>query len=672
MSLASGLCEGTADRLGATPDEKGVNFALFSAHAEKVELCLFDGAGERKRLALPARTGDIWHGHLAGAQPGLRYGYRVYGPYDPANGHRFNPHKLLIDPCARALTASFEWNDLHCGYTVGDPRGDLSFDDRDNAHMMAKSIVVDSLAPSPAAVRPRSDVIYELHVRGMTMRHSGVPERLRGTMSGLAHPSVLRHLRDLGIGWVELMPVAPSAMNRRLATAGLRNYWGYNPINFFAVEPRYLAGGAIDEFRAAVDAFHEAGIAVILDVVFNHCGEEDEYGPTVSLRGIDNASYYRLAADKRRYADVTGCRNTLNTAHPQVRRMVIEALRYWAETMAVDGFRFDLAVTLGRDGGDFSADAALLTEIARDPVLGKLKLIAEPWDLGPDGYQLGRFPPPWSEWNDKFRDGVRRFWRGDRGSPGELATRLAGSRDMFAGRSAAGVNFVTAHDGFALADLVSYDRKHNEANLENDADGANENWSWNCGAEGPTDDPSIRARRAQQMRNLLATLLLANGTPMLRAGDEIGHSQLGNNNAYCQDNETSWLDWDRADSALTAFSSRLVELRRQGLALDGEGADWQWLNADGKAMRASDWSAVDAHALMVLRAGGARAVLLLLNNGSDAVRIRLPQAPRGRWHVLLSTAPAAISDGDRPDGTFALPGRCLVLCADGREGPASP
>ena len=672
MSLASGLCEGTADRLGATPDEKGVNFALFSAHAEKVELCLFDGGGARTRLAMPARTGDIWHGYLAGAQPGLRYGYRVYGPYDPANGHRFNPHKLLIDPCARALTGSFEWNDLNCGYTVGDPRGDLSFDRRDNAHLMPKSIVAGGLTASSAAVRPRSDVIYELHVRGMTMRHPEVPAPLRGTVPGLTHPSVLRHLGDLGIGWVELMPVTPSAMSRRLAEAGLRNYWGYNPINFFAVEPRYLAGGAPAEFRAAVEAFHAAGIAVILDVVFNHCGEEDEYGPTVSLRGIDNASYYRLADDKRRYVDVTGCRNTLNTAHPQVRRMVIEALRHWAQTMAVDGFRFDLAVTLGRDGGDFSADAALLTEIARDPVLGTLKLIAEPWDLGPGGYQLGRFPPPWSEWNDKFRDGVRRFWRGERESTGELARRLAGSRDMFAGRSAAGINFVTAHDGFTLADLVGYDRKHNEANLENNADGANENWSWNCGAEGPTGDPSIRALRAQQMRNFLATLLLAKGTPLLRAGDEIGHSQFGNNNAYCQDNATSWLDWDRADPALVALVSRLVELRQQNPVLGGELTDWQWFNVDGKAMRASDWLVADAHALAALRAGDAHAVLLLLNNGGDPVRVRLPQAPRRRWHVLLATAPAAVSDGDRPDDTFALPGHCLVLCADGTEGPVPP
>lgn len=666
MPSAIALNEGSASALGAVPDGAGVNFALFSAHAEKVELCLLENGRERARLPLPARTGDIWHGHLKGAENGLQYGYRVYGPYDPARGHRFNPHKLLVDPCARALTSSFAWSDENCGYIVGDRHGDLSFDKRDNAHLVPKSIVLAESARA-SGLRPTGDSIYELHVRGMTMRHPDVPERLRGTLAGLTAAPVLDHLRGLGIGAVELMPVTPAAMSRRLAQAGLINYWGYNPINFFAVEPRLMAGPG-DDLRSAVARFHDAGIAVILDMVFNHSGEEDEFGPTISFRGIDNASYYRLAEDKRRYVDWTGCKNTLNTAHPMVRRMILESLRHWAG-QGVDGFRLDLAVTLGRDEvGEFSPHAALLAEIAADPVLAKLQLIAEPWDLGPDGYRPGSFEPPWAEWNDKFRDRVRRFWRGE-GGVGELATRLAGSSDLVPGRPEASVNFVTAHDGFTLADLAAYAVKHNAANLEDGRDGTEQNFSDNGGVEGPSDDPAIVARRAQRVRNFLATLLLSAGRPMLRAGDEFGHSQSGNNNAYCQDNDISWLDWPAADPALIAFTRDLLALRRAHPGLRGEGADPLWFSEHGELMTEADWNDGHRHLLGMLCADGGTAVLLLLNGGSDEVRFILPPSPREPWHVRLSTSAQGTQRVHAAGDGFALPAHSLVLFADREEGP---
>ena len=665
MSSPLKLSDGSADRLGASFDGTGVNFALFSAHAEKVELCLFDAERERTRLPLVARTGDVWHGRLEGAQPGLRYGYRVSGPYDPQNGHRFNPHKLLIDPCAAALSATFEWNDLHCGYSVGDRAGDLSFDTRDNASLMPKSVVVAETI-APAMRKPvNSDVVYELHVRGTTMRHPDVPERLRGTLAGLGEPKFVRHLQDLGIGTVELMPVTPVAMRRELAVAGLRNYWGYNPINFFAVEPRYLAGGRPDEFRRTVATLHEAGIAVVLDLVFNHSGEGDEFGPTISLRGIDNASYYRLADDKRRYVDWTGCRNTLNTAHPQVRRMILEALRHWAARTGVDGFRFDLAVTLAREDGPFSPHALLLEEIARDPLLGKLRLIAEPWDLGPDGYQLGHFPPPWSEWNDRFRDGARRYWRGDASARGELMTRVSGSRDLFGGDMRRSVNFVTAHDGFTLSDLVSYERKHNDANLEQNADGTSNNLSWNCGAEGPTEDWSVLTRRAQQTRNMLATLLLSAGTPMLRAGDEIGHSQRGNNNAYCQDNEISWLDWANADHELIAFTRDMIRLRHDiPLFCSGE-REPAWIAPSGEPIQPRD----GAQAFGALRGDPGQRILALFNGSGSDVSFTLPDPLHGGWRLTFSTG--QVPDESPFEGTFALPPHSLVLFADREEVPAA-
>ncbi len=536
---------------------------------------------------------------------------------------------------------------------------------------MPKSVVVGEVVAVALGARPASDVIYEMHVRGMTMRDPGVPEAVRGTLAGLAQPKVVGYLRSMGIGAVELMPVTPVATSRRLASAGLRNYWGYNPINFFAVEPYYLAGGGLPEFRGAVEAFHEAGIAVILDMVFNHSGEEDEFGPTVSLRGIDNASYYRLADGGRHYIDWTGCRNTLNTAHPEVRRMVIQALRHWAET-GVDGFRLDLAVTLGRDGGQFSPHEILLTEIVRDPVLGKLKLIAEPWDLGPEGYRLGGFLAPWREWNDRFRDGVRRFWRGDNWTVGEFATRISGSHDIFGGRSSASVNFMAAHDGFTLADLVAYNHKRNDANLENGADGSDNNFSWNCGAEGPTEQASVIDLRKRQMRNLLATLFFSAGTPMLRSGDELGQSQGGNNNAYCQDNETTWIDWTRADARLMEFVGNLLRLRQHHPALRGEATELKWFSPRGLAMQLGDWTSGTGHALGMMRADGKSVFLILFNGGDTEVPFVLPGAKHGEWNLWLSTMEPVARSLHPARQTFALPAHSLVLFGDHEaDGPSA-
>jgi isoamylase len=513
--------------LGATYDGRGVNFALFSAHAEKVELCLFDqdGLRETARIALPERTDDVWHGYLSDLAPGALYGYRVHGPYDPFNGHRFNSHKLLIDPYARALDRPFAWDDLNCGYIVGDERGDLSFDTRDNAAVMPKCRIVDQTFDWENDARPGTalsrTVIYELHPRGFTMAHPAIKENLRGSCAALGHHEVVEYLRALGISAVELLPIHPTGTSRELWQNGLRDYWGYNSINLFAVEPRYLATGEIAEFKHMVRVFHEAGIEVILDVVFNHTGEGGELGPTLSFRGIDNASYYCLAEDKRRYLDFTGCKNMLNISHPRVLQMVMDSLRYWVMEMHVDGFRFDLAVSLAREGHHFARDAAFFACIQQDPVLAKIKLIAEPWDLGPDGYQLGAFPKRWSEWNDKYRDAMRRFWRGDPGLLGDFAKRLVGSSDMFAssGRGPiASINYATAHDGFTLEDLVSYSTKHNEANGEDNRDGSNENFSKNSGVEGESSDQEIRAIRLRQKRNMMATQLLSEGVPDAHSG----------------------------------------------------------------------------------------------------------------------------------------------------------
>ncbi|MGB9188683.1 MAG: glycogen debranching protein GlgX [Methylovirgula sp.] len=686
---------GRPEPLGATCDDGGVNFALFSANAEKVEVCLFDSAGRREvaRVPLPMRTDDVWHGYLRGIRAGQRYGYRVDGPYDPARGHRFNPHKLLIDPYARALDRPLRLKDTQFAYRRDDAAKDLSFDRHDDAEDMPKCIVTadDTTELGKTASRPnvpwRDTVIYELHVRGMTERCNAVPARLRGTLAGLASPHIIAHLRDIGISAVELMPIHAFADEPRLAKLELHNYWGYNPIAFFALEPRYVVSDGPSEFKTLVDALHSAGIELIMDVVFNHSGEGDEFGPTLCFRGIDNASYYRLdAGDPRRYINDSGCGNSLNVEHPRVRALVLDSLRHWA-SMGVDGFRFDLAVAVAREGNEFRPEAAILSAIADDPILSSLKLIAEPWDVGPGGYRLGQFPPPWAQWNDQFRDTVRRYWRGDPGQAADLATRLTGSSDLMReGGPLASINYIAAHDGFTLQDLVSYDRKHNLANGEGDRDGHEENFSANYGVEGPSDDHGLRALRFRQKRNLVATLLLSLGVPMLTAGDELGRSQAGNNNAYCQDNETSWLDWRSLgidDAAFYSFVRRTITLRREHkvfrreVFLTGEAdrpsefPDIVWLRPDGADMRPADWNNVDLRAFGCMLYGAdsrgrGRRYILMLNAGPEPLEFMLPVQRGGPWFSLLDTSVATgIGNAEIPaGGAWPLDARCLTLLAE--------
>jgi len=617
--------------IGSTWDGEGVNFALFSAHAEKVELCLFDASGrhELQRLELKVRTNDIWHCYLPQARPGMLYGYRVHGPYRPHDGHRFNPHKLLIDPYAKSIAGELLWSDAHFGYRIGDKHEDLSFDRRDDAYGMPKCRVIDAAYDweddRPPRIPWQDTVIYELHVRGFTMRHPRVPPELRGTYAGLANVRAIEHLKRLGITTVELMPVHAFADERHLVQQGLRNYWGYNSYAFFAPEPRYSATGHISEFKTMVKALHAAGIEVVLDVVYNHTAEGNHLGPTLSLRGIDNASYYRLVpANARYYMDFTGCGNSLCTANPCVLELIRDSLRYWVEEMHVDGFRFDLAVALTRGANGVEMSGAFLDDIARDSVLSQVKLIAEPWDLGLGGYQLGGFPHGWAEWSDRYRDTLRAFGKADAETIGEFATRITGSSDLYerSGRKPhASINFVTAHDGFTLHDLVSYDHKHNEANLEGNRDGTDNNRSWNCGAEGRTDDGAINALRRRQKRNFLATLFLSQGVPMLLAGDEMGRTQGGNNNAYCQDNEISWLNWNLQpeDRQLIEFVQRLIKLRRdapvfrrgeflQGRPIRASGVkDITWLSPDGREMDHDNWRQSHARCLGICLAGEAQA-----------------------------------------------------------------
>jgi len=685
------LGQGRPFPLGSSCDSEGVNFALYSANAQKVELCLFDEEErERGRVFLPEKSEDIWFGHLPLARPGFLYGYRVHGPYDPLAGHRFNANKLLIDPYARALSRPITFSPLQCGYTQSDPRVDLSFDARDSASVVPKCLVVgsDSGGNSESALRiPRShSVIYELHLRGFTMRHPDVEPSLRGTCAGLAAPEVVKYIRDLGVTAIELLPIHPMTSTSVLVANGLREYWGYNSVNFFAVEPRYLSTTAVSEFRQMVDVYHDAGIEVILDVVFNHSGEGNELGPTLSFRGIDNAAYYCLAENKSRYRDVTGCGNTLNFDNPRVLQMVMDSLRYWVEVMGVDGFRFDLAVTLARREGEFDSAAAFFACVLQDPVLVKTKMIAEPWDLGPGGYRVGGFPARWSEWNDRFRDDIRQFWRGH-SSIGDFAARLAGSSDVFSPprrRPPSGVNFITAHDGFTLDDLVSYNSKHNLANGENNHDGSGENFSWNCGVEGQTSDRSIVQLRERQKRNLLATLLLSQGIPMLVAGDEFGRTQHGNNNAYCQDNEIGWVDWAKLEQNrdLLEFVRKLIKLRADhpvfrrsafflGDPVDGSDVkDVVWLNPQGSEMRDADWHQPDASALAVRFAATAEmdlqtyvrrldphSFLLLANAGNAAVSFSLPEVPFDTaWHRIIDTGTIK----SEPSGRFAAHTNCQL------------
>jgi isoamylase len=689
------LLPGRSFPLGAIWDGLGINFAVFSAHAQRIDLCLFEPSGRHEiaRYTLPEYTDEVWHGYLPGATAGLLYGYRAFGPYAPEQGHRFNHHKLLLDPYARGLAGNVHWSDTLYGFRQHSLRGDLSFDRRDSAPSMPKGVVTDDSFnwgdDHPPAVPWSDTVLYEAHVRGLTMLHRDIRPSDRGTFAALAHPAVIDHLRRLGITAIELMPVHAFLQDRFVLQRGLRNYWGYNTLAFFAPEPSYLADGSPNEMRVAVRRLHAAGIEVILDVVYNHTAEAEETGPTLSFRGLDNASYYRLKAeDPRRNVNDTGTGNTVNLAHPRVLQMVMDSLRYWVSSFHVDGFRFDLCATLGREADGFDCGAGFFDALRQDPILAGVKLISEPWDIGPGGYQLGNHPPGFAEWNDRFRDGVRRFWRGDRGHRPAIAARLAGSADIFArqGRRAwASVNFVTSHDGFTLTDAVSYVERHNEANGEGNRDGASANFTSNWGVEGPTDDPAINAVRDCVKRAMLATVFFAAGTPMLLAGDEFGRTQNGNNNAYCQDNELSWLDWSMAASppgiALTAYVARLIALRREhpvlrhpnflhGSVHPAPGiADIAWFDQSAETIPVEAWNDIEQRTLILRRSmrvpeGKVTILTLLLNPDHRACDFRLPM-PRLPARVLLDSAePEAV---DRPmagDGMRVVAHSAVLLYAE--------
>jgi isoamylase len=696
--------------LGATWDGEGVNFAIFSENASGVELCLFEHASEASESArIPLRqwTDQVWHAYLPDVRPGQLYGYRVDGPYDPSRGHRFNRAKLLLDPYAKAIAGSVRWNGALLGYRSSDTGSDASPDPRDSAPWMPKCQVVD-VAFSWGEDRPprtpwNQTVIYECHVRGMTVGHMDVPERVRGTYLGLVSEPIIDHLQALGITAVELMPVHQFVTERKLYERGLENYWGYNSIGFFAPHARFAAaeGGQVYEFKSMVKALHSAGIEVILDVVYNHTGEGDHLGPTLSLRGIDNQAYYRLdPGDRRLYEDFTGCGNSLNMLHPRTIQLIMDSLRYWVLDMHVDGFRFDLAPALARELYDVNRLGTFFDIIHQDPVLSTVKLIAEPWDLGAGGYQVGNFPIKWAEWNGKYRDCLRRFWRGDRDQVAELAYRVSGSSDLYQTSNrtpSSSINFVTCHDGFTLEDLVSYERKHNERNSDDNHDGNEANWSCNWGEEGATESAAVLELRDRAKRNFLATLLFSQGVPMLLAGDELGRSQGGNNNAYCQDNETSWIDWRLTPRGqeLLRYTIRLLAIRRENPALrrrsffggrsTPDGAkDVTWLRPDGSEMRDADWHDPQNDCLGMLIDGRTtdeadsrgrpiegNTLYLALNGGSRPRLFRLPRASEpGEWHELVRSAAgvAPALDGS----TLRLEAHSLVLLRHGGERPAEP
>jgi isoamylase len=681
------MAAGAPYPLGATWDGRGTNFALFSAHASKVELCLFDREGrrEKQRIALPERTDDVWHVYLAHVAPGQLYGYRVHGPYEPTAGHRFNPNKLLIDPYSRRLAGSFAWTDAHFGYRTGHRLEDLSFDRRDNSRSMLKSVVVDVAHTWSREKRPQvaweDTILYEAHVKGATRLRNDVPVELRGTYRGLAEPGMVAHLRKLGVSAVELLPVHAFLDDRRLVDHGLSNYWGYNTLSFFAPEQRYSKGNPINDFRAMVAALHDAGIEVILDVVYNHTCEGNQMGPTLCYRGIDNVSYYWLHPDNPRYyADFTGTGNTLKLAHPRVLQMAMDSLRLWVQAYHVDGFRFDLATTLGREP-TFNANAPFFAAVRQDPVLCNVKLMAEPWDVGIGGYQVGGFPSGWSEWNDVYRNTARRFWRGDGNLIGDLAYCMTASAAQFKynGRGPrASINFVTAHDGFTLADWTSYQHKHNEANGEDNRDGTDDNLSTNCGVEGPTKDEKIQALRRRLVRNQLATLFLAQGVPLLLAGDEAGNSQGGNNNAYAQDNETGWVDWSGLDGAddLTDLVGELTRLRQrfpqlkphawmQGKKADAS-FDVKWLRPDGAQMEAGDWNFPNGHFLSYVLAPrpGGEPLLIVLNGVDAAVTLTFAAWPDVKhWQCVFDTADGKMADSYGPGATASVQPRAVLAFA---------
>ncbi len=678
---------------GATWDGGGVNFALFSANATKVELCLFDQKGRREtdRIALPEFTHEVWHGYLPDVRPGQLYGYRVHGPYDPPNGHRFNPYKLLIDPYAKALHGDIKWHDSLFGYRVGSARGDLLPDRRDSAFVIPKCVVVDIAASADRPLRHKwaDTIVYEAHVKGMTAMREDIPERIRGTFAAFADTRIIDHLVKLGVTAVELMPVQSFFDDRYLVEKKLRNYWGYNTANYFSPAQRYFSpGGGLQEFQMMVRRLHEAGLEVILDVVYNHTAEGNQLGPTLSFRGIDNASYYMLAEDRRYYFDATGCGNTVNLRHPRVLQMVMDSLRYWVETCHIDGFRFDLATSLGREYDHFDQNAVFLDAIRQDPILQRVKLIAEPWDVGPNGYQLGNFPPGWGEWNGRYRDDMRSFWKGDQGQLPNFARGMLGSADLFDrhGRKPwASVNFVTAHDGFTLEDLWSYNHKHNEANEEGNRDGHDDNRSWNCGVEGPTDDPEILDLRDRLRRGTMATLVLSQGTPMILMGDEVGRTQGGNNNAYCQDNPIAWMKWDglsERDAAFHAFVRGLIALRKRypllrhrnflhGHEIDGNGTrDVVWFKPDGQEMHEGAWGDGNARVVGLLLRSASERLLMLVSAWHDTIPFALPSEDARRWRLRVDTGRGLIDPpGESLGGgeTVELDGRTLLLFS-GEEG----
>ena len=681
---------GKAYPLGSTYDGSGSNFAVFSEAAESVELCLFnpDGAGGlvETRLLLPEVDGFVWHGFVPEVEPGQRYGYRVHGPYEPAAGQRCNPNKLLLDPYAKAIDGTFHWDQSVFAYNFGDPD---SRNDDDSAGSMPKSVVINPFFDWGTDRPPRHEyadsIIYEAHVKGLTQTHPDIAERTRGTYAAIAHPAIIEHLKGLGVTAIELMPVHHFANDATLIAKGLSNYWGYNTIGFFAPDSKYGAsttpGGQVQEFKAMVRALHEADIEVILDVVYNHTAEGNHLGPTLSMRGIDNAAYYRLTdEDKRYYTDYTGTGNSLNAGHPHALQLIMDSLRYWVTEMHVDGFRFDLASTLAREFYDVDKLSTFFELVQQDPTVSQVKLIAEPWDVGPGGYQVGNFPPQWTEWNGKYRDTVRDFWRGEDASLGEFASRLTGSADLYertGRRPVASINFVTAHDGFTLADLVAYNEKHNEANGEDNKDGESHNRSWNCGVEGPTDDPEINVLRAQQQRNFITTNLLSQGVPMISHGDELGRTQSGNNNGYCQDNETTWIDWAKADNRLIEFTRSVAELRAahpvfrrrrffDGLPVRQRGSvripDISWFTPGGSEMSDEDWDSgfgksiavyLNGHGIPDLDPRGQRVTddsfILCFNAHHEPIDFTLPPREFGSaWQPVIYTVDGAVMEGSRP------------------------
>ncbi|MCW2541997.1 MAG: isoamylase [Frankiales bacterium] len=701
QTLGMQLWPGKPYPLGATYDGSGTNFTLFSEVAERIELCLFDAEGTETRVDLPEVDGFVWHAFLPGIEPGQRYGYRVYGPYDPSEGHRCNPNKLLLDPYAKAIDGKFDWDQSLFSYNFGDPD---SRNDEDSAAHMPKSVVINPFFDWGVDRPPKREyadtVIYEAHVKGLTHPHPGIPAEIRGTYSAIAHPVIIEHLTSLGVNAIELMPVHHFANDSTLIDKGLTNYWGYNTIGFFAPDPKYTAsntpGGQVQEFKAMVRALHEADIEVILDVVYNHTAEGNHLGPTLSMRGIDNSAYYRTVEDDQRYyMDYTGTGNSLNVRHPHSLQLIMDSLRYWVTEMHVDGFRFDLAATLAREFYDVDRLSSFFELVQQDPTVSQVKLIAEPWDVGPGGYQVGNFPPQWTEWNGKYRDTVRDFWRGEPATLGEFASRLTGSADLYehsARRPVASINFVTAHDGFTLRDLVSYNEKHNEDNGENNQDGESHNRSWNCGVEGPTRKKAINELRSRQQRNFLATLLLSQGVPMISHGDELGRTQRGNNNGFCQDNDITWVNWAQVDTDLIAFTQSVARLRaehpifRRRRFFDGSPVrrrgstgvpDIDWLNPDASEMTDEDWGSGFGRSIAVFLNGqgiserntrGERVVdksfLLIFNAHDDDIEFTLPGKDYGRaWVPQIDTRFALLSDVEPVPaaGVITVGGRSMAV-----------